>query len=180
MKKLFDEIPVIESDQLILRKLTDADAPLIEEMTQSKLIYRYEPTFLFERQYTDKRQMIRDVYGEVFETKQNLILGIHTIEENQLCGLAEFYGYKESLHKVCIGYRLRESYWGKGIATQAGWLMMDYLLNSTDVEIITASTMVENRASARVLIKNGFTLVNSAVPEDWGYDHPTLADKWIL
>lgn len=180
MKKLFDEIPVIESDQIILRKLTDEDAPLIEEMTRTKLIYRYEPTFLFERQYTDMHQMIREVYGEIFETKQSLILAIHSNETNQLCGLAEFYGYKESLHKTCVGYRLRESYWGKGIATQAGWLMMDYLLNSTDVEIITASTMVENRASARVLIKNGFKLVNSAVPEDWGYAHPTLADKWFL
>lgn len=180
MKKLFDEIPVIESDQIILRKLTDEDAPLIEEMTRSKLIYRYEPTYLFERQYIDMHQMIREVYGEIFETKQSLILAIHSIENNQLCGLAEFYGYKESLHKTCVGYRLRESYWGKGIATQAGWLMMDYLLNSTDVEIITASTMVENKPSARVLIKNGFKLVNSAVPEDWGYAHPTLADKWIL
>ena len=180
MKKLFDEIPVIESDQLILSKLTDADAPLIKEMRQSKRIYRYEPTFLFERQYTDMHQMIRDVYGEIFETKQNLILGIHSIDDHQFCGLAEFYGYKESLHKVCVGYRLCESYWKKGIATQAGWLMMDYLLNSTDVEIITASTMIENRASAHVLIKNGFTLVNSAVPEDWGYAQPTLADKWIL
>ena len=85
-----------------------------------------------------------------------------------------------SLLKICIGYRLRESYWGKGVAMQACWLMMEYLVNYTDVQIITASTMVENKASARVLIKNGFTLVNSAVPEDWGYDHPTLADKWIL
>ena len=40
--------------------------------------------------------------------------------------------------------------------------------------------MVENRASARVLEKNGFTLVNRHVGEDWGYDQPTLADKWIL
>ena len=63
---------------------------------------------------------------------------------------------------------------------QACWLMMEYLVNYTDVQIIIASTMVENKASARVLIKNGFTLVNSAVPEVWGYDHPTLADKWIL
>ena len=63
---------------------------------------------------------------------------------------------------------------------QACWPMMEYLVNYTDVQIITASTMVENKASARVLIKNGFTLVNSAVPEDWGYAQPTLADKWIL
>ena len=39
--------------------------------------------------------------------------------------------------------------------------------------------MVENRASARVLEKNGFTLVARAVDEDWGYPAPTPADKWI-
>ena len=39
--------------------------------------------------------------------------------------------------------------------------------------------MIENRASARVLTKNGFTLVESNAPEDWGFDHPVLADKWI-
>jgi len=44
---------------------------------------------------------------------------------------------------------------------------------------ITASTMVENKASARVLRKNGFDLVVSAVGEDWGYEELTIADKWI-
>ena len=40
--------------------------------------------------------------------------------------------------------------------------------------------MIENQASARVLKKNGFALVAHAVGEDWGYAHPTVADKWIL
>jgi ribosomal-protein-alanine N-acetyltransferase len=39
--------------------------------------------------------------------------------------------------------------------------------------------MIENRASARVLEKNGFELVVHAVSEDWGYESPTIADKWI-
>ena len=47
------------------------------------------------------------------------------------------------------------------------------------IEIITASTMVENHASARVLEKNGFIQVNHAVDEDWGFPEPTPADKWI-
>ena len=54
------------------------------------------------------------------------------------------------------------------------------LLSNRGIEIITASTMIENQASARVLQKNGFTLVNHAVYEDWGYPEPTLTDKWIL
>ena len=57
--------------------------------------------------------------------------------------------------------------------------MINYLYNETDIEIITASTMIENIASARVLGKNGFDLVVHAVPEDWGYEEPTITDKWI-
>ena len=57
--------------------------------------------------------------------------------------------------------------------------MVDHLFGETDIEIITASTMVENRASANVLIKNGFTLVVHAVGEDWGCPAPTITDKRI-
>jgi RimJ/RimL family protein N-acetyltransferase len=39
--------------------------------------------------------------------------------------------------------------------------------------------MVENKASAAVLKKNGFELVSDAVDEDWGYGAPTPACKWI-
>ena len=72
-----------------------------------------------------------------------------------------------------------EKHRGKGIATETLGLMVDYLYRETDIEIITASTMIENHASAKVLEKNGFELVVHAVPEDWGYESPTIADKWI-
>ena len=57
--------------------------------------------------------------------------------------------------------------------------MIDYLFGKTDIEIITASTMVENKASAAVLTKNDFMLVVHAANEDWGYEQPTVTDKWI-
>ncbi len=57
--------------------------------------------------------------------------------------------------------------------------MIRYLYTETDAEIITASTMVENQASANVLRKNGFDLVVHAVEEDWGYENPTITYKWI-
>ena len=37
-----------------------------------------------------------------------------------------------------------------------------------------------NNKTVLVLEKNGFTLVNSNVGEDWGFETPTAADKWIL
>ncbi len=122
---------------------------------------------------------IAGLYDKLFTSKESLILGIYPAKAGVLCGLAEFYGYKESLQKTCIGYRLDEQWWGKGIASDTVRPMVEYLYSKTDTEIITASTMIENKASARVLEKNGFIMTAGAVPEDWGYREPTIADKWF-
>ena len=178
--KLFDEIPYLESEDIILRKVTDDDAGSLSEMVRSDIVYNYEPTCLFERQYTDMHEMIRDLYGECYEKKLNLILGIFLMNESSLCGLAEFYDYKEHLHSVSIGYRLRKEYWRQGIATKVVNMMVNYLFDQTDVEIITASAMTENKASIRVLEKNGFINTISGKSEDWGYEDPVNADRWFL
>ena len=142
----------------------------------SPAVYRYLPTFLYEKKYEDIRYVIRHLYDECFQ--ESIILGVFEID--QFCGLAELYGYRDAIHKISIGYRLLESCWGRGIATGALSQVVRYLDEETDIEIITASTMVENLASANVLRKNGFTLVVHAVGEDWGYENPTITDKWIL
>lgn len=174
-KKLFSEIPQLKSDRLVLKGLTRDDAPALQELVDSSNVYRYLPTFLFEKQYPDVRCVIDHLYDECW--KESIILGV--FENDGFCGLAEMYGYRDPVHKISVGYRLLERCWGRGIASAALGMMIDYLYNETDIEIITASTMIENLASARVLTKNGFQLVVHAVGEDWGYEQPTVADKWI-
>lgn len=90
------------------------------------------------------------------------------------------YGFRSEIHKISIGYRFLEKYWGRGIASETVSTMVKYLLEQTPIEIITASTMVENKASAKVLMKNGFSLIVSGADEDWGFKEPTPTDKWFL
>ncbi|MBE6115278.1 MAG: GNAT family N-acetyltransferase [Erysipelotrichaceae bacterium] len=179
MTKLFEGLPYLQDKCIVIRKITDDDADAIRELIENENVYRYLPTFLFEKQYDDINQMISELYGDLYRSKESLILGICLKEDNRLSGLAEFYGYKDSIHKTCIGYRLRERYWGRGIATRAVKLLVEYLYTQTDIEIITASTMVENLASERVLEKNDFLVTAKAVPEEWSYPEPTIADKWF-
>jgi RimJ/RimL family protein N-acetyltransferase len=55
-----------------------------------------------------------------------------------------------------LGYWVAEPYWGKGIATKAVRMMVDYAFQHYDVTRIYASTFDHNIASQRVLIKSGF------------------------
>ncbi|MBO4919537.1 MAG: GNAT family N-acetyltransferase [Erysipelotrichaceae bacterium] len=178
MKPMFSEIPVLEDDRICLRKVTDPDAEALEELVNNSRVYRYLPTFLFEKQYRDMHRMITELYGDLFLNKESLILGICLKDGDELCGLAEFYGFKDYIHKISIGYRLLEEYWGRGIASRTVALMIDYLYSSTEIEIITASTMIENMASRRVLEKNGF-LQTTIAEEDWGYREPVTVNKWF-
>lgn len=138
MKLLFEAPPVLKRESLILRPLESSDSDDLNRLTQQEIVYRFLPTFLFEKKY------------------------------------------EAPANKVSVGYRLLSEKWGKGIATEARGLLIQELLKNKGIEIITASTMIENRASARVLEKNGFTLVCHAALEDWGYPEPTTADKWII
>lgn len=45
-KKLFDDIPRIEGERVVLRRLTDTDVPALEELVRSERVYRYLPTYL--------------------------------------------------------------------------------------------------------------------------------------
>ena len=41
-KKLFDEIPYLEGERVILRKITEDDRETLWEMAHSDIIYRYK------------------------------------------------------------------------------------------------------------------------------------------
>ena len=59
---------------------------------------------------------------------------------------------------VEIGYFVGEEYWGKGIATEAVGQMVDYVKKQFDVVRIFAEVFEYNKASMKVLEKNGFYL----------------------
>lgn len=63
--------------------------------------------------------------------------------------------YRKSIE---IGYFLGESYWGKGITTAAVELLLQYIEQTFDVFRIYAEVFDHNKASMKVLEKNGFHL----------------------
>ena len=178
-KKLFSEVPRIEGERLMLDRVVDADADALQDMIDNLPVQQYLPTYLFEKQFDDAHEAIGMLYGDLFKNKESLILAIRVKETGELAGLAEFYGLRDRLHKISVGSRLRECWWGHGLATEATRLLVGYLYGETDIEIITASVMVGNKASEHVLEKVGFIRTACNVEEDWGFAEPVIVDKWF-
>ncbi|HTC19615.1 MAG TPA: GNAT family N-acetyltransferase, partial [bacterium] len=63
--------------------------------------------------------------------------------------------YKRNIE---IGYYIAQECWGRGYATEAVRLMVDYIFKTTDCVRIFAEVFAHNAASMSVLRKNGFRL----------------------
>ena len=179
--RLFEGYPALEDDVLIIRKMSFSDAKALKEMTENRNIYHYLPTFLYECRYEDKREVLEKMDVECMKTHDSVLMGIYPKEkEDELLGIAEIYSYKEERNTASIGYRLKDEYWGKGIATRVARLLRDYLIDEIGLRTITAHVMRENKASGRVLIKNGFYNKYPDTMEDWGFEEPVLVDKYVI
>lgn len=55
-----------------------------------------------------------------------------------------------------FGYWIGEPHWGKGIATKAGRVLIDFAFDILNVEKLAAGHYTQNPASGRVLAKTGF------------------------
>ena len=83
---MFDVIPELENERIVIKRITDKDADAIAAMTADELVYRYLPTFLYEKQFTDMHEMIRGLYGELFTSRESMILGVYLKADMSFCG----------------------------------------------------------------------------------------------
>ena len=107
--KLFDEIPYLTDDRIILREMTDQDAEALRRLSHNMRVYRYLPAFLYEQKYEDPHDVIRNMRRECIETKESILLGIFLkADPETMTGIAEIYAWEEDRNKASIGVRLDE------------------------------------------------------------------------
>ncbi|MBR2684882.1 MAG: GNAT family N-acetyltransferase [Erysipelotrichaceae bacterium] len=170
---------VIENDRLRIRNLQKNDLEALKAMRADSIVYCYEPTFLCERQGSAEEALKELSNMDLMDDRQ-CILGVFEKGETPVfVGLAELYDYKPSGKVISIGYRFLSKHWRKGIATSCVCALLEYLKRNTEVELITAHVLPENKASAKCLEKNGFEYLLTK-SEDWGHAQPTVADVYTL
>ena len=168
---------VLKGDKVSLWTITKEDLKKIWEYFGDfglrKFIHmRWEPIY-YENEEKWYEELInnikKDVVFEIVENPSKKIvglIGIHKINWHSRYGE--------------IGYWIWKEFWNKGYATEAVRLMLKYAFEYLNLNKIWARVMEPNKASQRVLEKNGFRLVgrlrkHEYVPE-MGYVDVLLYD----
>lgn len=207
--KLFDEMPYLENERMVLREMTAEDAPALARVAKDPKVYVYLPTFLYEQKYEDAHEAIKNMYRECFLTKDSIMLGIFLKEKpgeaadseghpgetaggtrhpGEAAGGAEHLSEMAGIAEI-YAYDERKKKASIGIRlAQAYWYrgiavpaekLLMDYLKECGIRTVTAHIMVHNEASARTVQKLGFENKFPRLWEDWGREGPVLVDKYV-
>ncbi|AIK38033.1 acetyltransferase family protein [Bacillus pseudomycoides] len=155
IEMVFGDFPVLESVNLVLRK--------IEEVHLQELYSIYDNDKVFEYCGIIPKhnlQTVRKTIGHFdrdYHKKSKIKWGIfQKNQSDKLVGIIESMDFNQKVNMVSIGYFLAEDYWGKGIATESVRMVVKFLFEEINVNRIQAEVMPVNEVSKKVLLKNGF------------------------
>lgn len=154
--KTFSFLPftILESERLLLRQITPEDAQEVLELRGNPENMKYIPRPLLKNkeEALDYINMIQ----EKIESNEAINWAVTLKPDNKLLGVIGHYRIKWEHYRSEIGYMLLPEAHGKGIATEAINLLVDYGFNIMKMHSLEAVIDPENVASAKVLEKNGF------------------------
>jgi RimJ/RimL family protein N-acetyltransferase len=158
-------LKILETDRLILRQLTLADAVFILELLNEPAWIQ----FIGDRHIhtpDDARGYISDRIIASYEKNSFGLWAVDLKETNKpigMCGLIK----RDSLEDVDIGYAILSKYWAKGYATEAAQATKEYAQTVVGLKRMVAIVDPANPSSIRVLEKIGLQFEKMIrLPED--------------
>jgi [ribosomal protein S5]-alanine N-acetyltransferase len=161
---------VLETERLVLRRLTRADAPFMLEMLNDPAFIRN----VADRGVRTVAEAENYLVTKMLPSYEQHGFGFYLVELKDArtpigtCGLAK----RDTVDEIDVGYGVLERYSGNGYATEAAAAVMRYARDVLGLERVVGFTSPINTRSIHVLQKLGLRYEKTIdLP---GYDSPSL------
>ena len=168
--------PTLETARLRLRPVTDADADALFAVHSNAYVLRYWDS----PPWTDRSRAARFIAAcrQMADDGTGARLAIDRASDGAFVGWCALTRWNPDYRSASLGYCLNDTAWGNGYATEAAQALLQWGLDTLDLNRVQAETDTRNLASARVLEKLGFLregtlredcVVNGDVSDSWVY-----------
>ncbi|WEG12590.1 GNAT family N-acetyltransferase [Pullulanibacillus sp. KACC 23026] len=143
---------ILESERLYLQPFKVEDSPRIAELANNK-----ELADILGLPHPYKLEMAQDWVAsqpELISKGIEYPFAIYQKESNEIIGTITIRIDKNN-NKGELGYWMGRNYWGKGYASEAVRALIFFGFNELNLNKICASALSKNKASIKVLEKNG-------------------------
>ncbi|MBQ2816950.1 MAG: GNAT family N-acetyltransferase [Clostridia bacterium] len=150
-------MPPIETQRLLLRKLTLDDAEDLYEYSREERVAKYV-LWRAHESIADTKFFLRCVQRQYRQYDKTAPYGITLKDSGKVIGTISFSYVAGDRSSAEIGYSLSHDYWNMGYMTEALKAVIDYSFKELYIHRIEAVHDVRNIASGHVMRKCGMKL----------------------
>ncbi len=159
IKEVFTNIPQIETERLLLRRITEDDYTDMYEYSCLDEVTKYL-TWPSHKSIAETQRYVR-LLGKKYAKGAFWDFGVEHKADKKFIGTCGFTSFDKDTNSAEIGYVLSPKYWGQGIAVEAAKAVMKFGFAVFDVDKICARFIYGNAASERVMQKLGMSYVTT-------------------
>lgn len=150
----FLPFPVIETDRLLFRRVTEADANEILELRSNPESMKYIPKPLLKDH--DDALAYYKMINDAIEDNTGINWAVTLKGNPKLLGIIGFYRIQQEHYRAEIGYMILPEFQGRGIVTESIQTLLKYAFDVMKLHSVEAVIDPDNTASERVLQKCSF------------------------
>lgn len=150
----FSPFPILETERLLLRRVTSSDVNAIFELRSNPETMKYIPRPLVKTQEDALKHL--QTIDDAIDNNLGINWGVTLKENPKLLGIMGFYRLQPENHRAEIGYMILPEFNGKGIVSEAIPRILEYGFTTMKLHSVEAVIDPENIASERVLQKCNF------------------------
>ncbi|WP_018755078.1 GNAT family N-acetyltransferase [Paenibacillus terrigena] len=153
MEELFRNLPRLETERLILRKMRRSDARDLFAYASNAEMTRY--TMWNTHRTLRDSELFLDAIEQRYREGQVTNWGIEYKPNGKFIGTCGFVNWAPEHQRAEIGYALSEEYWNQGIMSEAARAVLQFGFQKMDLNRLEARCNLENMGSERVMQKIG-------------------------
>jgi len=147
----FDPFPVLETDRLMLRKISMDDAEYLFHLRTNEDAMKY-----INKPLPKSIDAVKELITKMNDNSVRIQWAVTSKKEDTLVGTIGYHIIEKEHYRAEIGYMLHPKLWSKGLMSEAISVVLDFGFNQMGLHSIEARINPANNQSAKILSKHFF------------------------